>query len=96
MSEIFFGSGVEKNEKHAMRPPVGEKFNIKAITPPMIAYTATQVSIVVIFTYLTAMISRLALPLAPQLRGVPMMDCFYLMSSTTPFLSCLNILAIHG
>ena len=46
MSEIFFGSGVEKNEKHATRPPVGEKFNIKSITPPMIAYTATQVSVV--------------------------------------------------
>jgi hypothetical protein len=47
MSEIFFGSGLEKNEKHATRPPVGEKFNIKTITPPMIAYTATQVSVII-------------------------------------------------
>ena len=56
MSEIFFGSGLEKNEKHATRPPVGEKFNIKTITPPMIAYTATQVSVVFksIFSSLTA------------------------------------------
>lgn len=49
MSEIFFGSGLEKNEKHATRPPVGEKFNIKTITPPMIAYTATQVSLVLCY-----------------------------------------------
>ena len=50
MSKIFFGLEVETNEKHAMHLPIGEKYNIMSITPPMIAYTATQISVVLIFT----------------------------------------------
>lgn len=99
MSEIFFGSGLEKSEKHATCPPVGEKFNIKTITLPMIAYTATQVCVVftLFFNSLTAIFSsRLASLLAPQLHGVLTTVYFYLVISTMLYLSFLSILVIHG
>jgi hypothetical protein len=99
MSEIFFGSGLEKNGKHATRPPVGEKFNIKTITPSMIAYTATQVSVVTSsgsLSVIQIVFSRLALLLAQLLRGVRMTVYFYLMSSTMLSSSSLSIPEIHG
>jgi hypothetical protein len=40
---MLFGSAITQETKHATKSPIACKFDFKKITPPMIAYAATQV-----------------------------------------------------
>ncbi|KAG6913514.1 hypothetical protein DXG01_006244, partial [Tephrocybe rancida] len=39
---MLFGSGIEKADMHATKDPIAKKFGISSITPPLIAYVASQ------------------------------------------------------
>ncbi|KAG6826822.1 hypothetical protein H0H92_014274 [Tricholoma furcatifolium] len=39
---IFFGSGIDRAEKHATKPPIASSYQIMSITGEMIAYSAVQ------------------------------------------------------
>ncbi|KAG6825452.1 hypothetical protein H0H92_003667 [Tricholoma furcatifolium] len=39
---IFFGSGIDRSEKHATKPPIASSYQIMSITGEMITYSAVQ------------------------------------------------------